>query len=263
MINAPVPPLPMPNSFDDGAFEIPLKNAPSPSLRKMKGQGVPDSSRSAPGGVDSGSQHNEQFSGMALKFHRRLSSVAGPTPASRRSRNTRLGLRRTMDLTGQSIEVYQSQGTRTSATGAEISHKGEKSVAPETIDELCESVVMETILKAADVAHSLQSFDEMTKWSNRLFLELRKAYVDGRGDSPQNGWFRNQIGFLDAYLLPLARKLDDAGVFGDTKGAVFAENVEENRERWTREGMSLTAAIVMEGEKLFPADDESSDVFGD
>ena len=49
------------------------------------------------------------------------------------------------------------------------------------------------------------------------------------------------------------------GVFGDVKGAVFAENVEENRERWTREGMSLTAAIVMQGEKLYPADDESTD----
>jgi hypothetical protein len=252
-------PLPAPNSFDEGAYEIPLKNGPSPRLRKMKGQGITDSSRSAPGAVDSVSMNNEQLSGMALKFHRRLSSAAGPVPASRRSRSTRLGLRRTMDLTGQSIEVYQSQRTRTSATGAEISHKGERTVPPETTDELCESVVMETILKAADVAHSLQGFDEMVKWSNLLFLELRKAYVDGRGDSPQNGWFRNQIGFLDAYLLPLARKLDDTGVFGDTKGAVFAENVEENRERWTREGMSLTAAIVMEGEKLFPGDDESSD----
>jgi hypothetical protein len=105
----------------------------------------------------------------------------------------------------------------------------------------------------------LQGFDEMVKWSNRLFLELRKAHVQGRGESPQNGWFRNQVGFLNAYLLPLARKLDDTGVFGDTRGAIFAENVEENRERWTREGMSLTAAIVMEGENLFPGDDESTE----
>jgi hypothetical protein len=116
---------------------------------------------------------------------------------------------------------------------------------------------METILKAADVAHNLQGFDQMAKWSNRLFLELRKAYVEGRGECPQNGWFTNQISFIDAYLLPLARKLDDTGVFGDVKGSVFAEKVEESRERWTREGMLLTARIVMEGEKLFPGDDDS------
>jgi 3'5'-cyclic nucleotide phosphodiesterase len=257
---APAIPQAKSGSSSDEAMEIPLKAAPSPRFRKVKGHGIPDSSRSAPGAVDNASQHNEQLSGMALKFHRRLSSAAGPTHASRRhSKITRLGLRRTMDLTGQSIEVYQFQGTRTSATGAVVSHQeGDTLLAPETIDELRESVVMETILKAADVAHNLQGFDEMAKWSNRLFLELRKAYVEGRGESPQNGWFRNQIGFLDAYLLPLARKLDDMGVFGGTKGAVFAENVEENRERWTREGMSLTAAIVMEGEKVFPEDDEST-----
>jgi hypothetical protein len=241
----------------DGTYEIPLK--PAVKMRKNKVQPAIDSSRSAPGAVDHASQHSEQLSGMALKFHRRL-STAGPPPTSARYRNTRLGLRRTMDLTGQSIEVYQSQGTRTSATGAEVSHQGDSSPSPpEKIDELREHVVMETILKAADVAHNLQGFEQMAKWSNRLFLELRKAYVESRGESPQNGWYSNQIGFLDAYLLPLARKLDDMGVFGDIRGAVFADNVEENRERWTREGISLTAAIVMQGEKLYPADDESAD----
>jgi hypothetical protein len=162
-------------------------------------------------------------------------------------------------LSGQSIEIYQSRGTRTSATGAEVSISGLKLDPPEKIDQLRESVIMETILKAADVAHNLQGFDQMVKWSNCLFLELRKAYVQGRGDCPQNGWFTNQIGFLDAYLLPLARKLDDTGIFGDTRGAIFAENVEENRERWSREGMPITAKIVMEGDKVYPGDDASID----
>lgn len=252
----------IPQPTDGEMYELPLKANPpkgTPRMRSTKKQHVVDSTRSAPGAVDLASTHSDQLSGMALKFHRRLSSAAGPSPSSKRYRNTRLGLRRTMDLTGQSIEVYQSQGTRTSATGAEVSHEGEKSVPPEKVDELREQVVMETILKAADVAHNLQGFEEMAKWSNRLFLELRKAYVEERGDSPQNGWYSNQIGFLDAYLLPLARKLDDTGIFGDIRGAVFADNVEENRERWTREGISLTAKVVMEGEKLFPADDESTD----
>ena len=97
----------------------------------------------------------------------------------------------------------------------------------------------------------------MEKWSNRLFLELRRAHVQGRGDDPQNGWFSNQIGFLEAYLLPLARRLDDTGVFGDTVGEMFARIVEENRDRWTRDGIQTSAKIICEAESMFPKGDGS------
>ncbi|KAL3910341.1 MAG: hypothetical protein SGARI_002170, partial [Bacillariaceae sp.] len=104
------------------SYEMPLKAAAPAKMRKSKGQAI-DSAKTAPGALDNASQHSEQLSGMALKFHRRL-STAGPNATGKRHRSTRLGLRRTMDLSGQSIEVYQSEGTRTSATGAEISHQG-------------------------------------------------------------------------------------------------------------------------------------------
>jgi hypothetical protein len=100
----------------------------------------------------------------------------------------------------------------------------------------------------------------MAKWSNRLFLELKRAYVQGRGDDPQGGWFNNQIGFLEAYLLPLARKLDDTGVFGDAKGSIFAHIVEENKERWMQEGASLTVDIIRQGHLQFPEADSDDDV---
>jgi hypothetical protein len=247
------------------AFEIPLKASTQPSgskMRKSKSGGY-DCNRSVPSagnGVEDSPHDSEsqQMQGMALKFHRRLSATAGP---STRYRNTRLGLLRTVDLSGESIEAFNApDAPRTSATGADVSHRLDTpAVPPEKIDPLRESVIMETILKAADVGHNLQGFDQMANWSNCLFLEMRRAYVQGRGESPQNGWFRNQIGFLEAYLLPLARKLDDTGVFGDTRGARFAEIVEENRERWTREGMSLTAGIIMEGEKDYPEDEDDEE----
>jgi hypothetical protein len=92
-----------------------------------------------------------------------------------------------------------------------------------------------------------------------LFLELRRAHVQGRGENPQNGWFSNQIGFLEAYLLPLARALDDTGAFGDTIGAMFARIVEENRDRWACDGIQTTASIIMEAERVYPKDsDEDS-----
>eukprot|EP00934_Nitzschia_sp_Nitz4_P008570 Nitzschia sp. Nitz4//scaffold144_size56818//16930//18867//NITZ4_006531-RA/size56818-processed-gene-0.65-mRNA-1//1//CDS//3329536498//8560//frame0 len=212
------------------------------------------------------------MAGMALKFHRRLSSIGPGSVANsaKRHRNTRLGLLRTVDLTGEALETYQKMEPRMSATGStggmEFADGGAKRATSkpkpkEELDLLRESVVMETIMKAADVAHNLQSWEQMAKWSNRLFLELKRAYVQGRGDDPQGGWFSNQIGFLEAYLLPLARKLDDTGVFGDDdKGAIFATLVEENKERWMREGVSLTANIIREGHLQFPEADSDDEI---
>mmetsp|Transcript_24587 Transcript_24587/g.58328 ORF Transcript_24587/g.58328 Transcript_24587/m.58328 type:complete len:599 (+) Transcript_24587:419-2215(+) len=231
--------------------DLPLKDAHvsngGPKMRKVKESG-------SVGG-------DSEMSGMALKFHRRLSSAASGAGGTKsaQTRNARLGLLRTVDLSGESIEAFGKMASRTSATGGDtVTPQEIKLGPPEPVDELREAVMMETILTAADVAHNLQGFDQMVKWSNKLYMELRRAYVDGRGDCPQNGWFNNQIGFLDFYLLPVARKLDDMGVFDDQIGAKFAENVQSNRERWTKEGMNVTAQIIMEGEKAYPYDDDSA-----
>ena len=198
-------------------------------------------------------ENGENLSGKVLKFYRRLSQVGintGSAPPT--MKNARLGFRRTMDLTGESIETYGGEIKRVSSLGGEVTRTKIVLPPPEKIDELRESVIMETILKSADVAHNLQGFDQMAKWSDRLYLELRKAFVEQKGDDPMNGWFNNQIDFLDFYLLPLARKLDDTGAFGDTRGAVFASIVEKNRTRWTTEGMSVTMKTVVKGNMEYP-----------
>jgi hypothetical protein len=205
------------------------------------------------------------LSGMAMKFHRRLSSIGQAAPSAKNYRSQRLGLLRTVDLTGEEIETYAPSHARRSATGAFASSNNNNRGSsrrvppPEEVDELCESVVMEAILKAADVAHNMQSWEHMAKFSNRLFLELRRAYMQGRGEDAQNGWFSNQINFLEGYLLPVARRLDDTGVFGDVVGAMFAKCVEENRERWMVEGMPLTASIIREGDEIYPEEDSDEE----
>lgn len=99
----------------------------------------------------------------------------------------------------------------------------------------------------------------MVKWSNRLFLELKKAHKEGRGGDPKNNWFENQIGFLESYLLPLARRLEDMGVFGDVIGPVFARLVEANRDRWMTDGLGVASNIILEGGRKFPVE---GDVLG-
>lgn len=240
-------------------FRPPVLNTDrSPAQRTARRKKSTDS---ADNSVSALSHASGNLTGMALKFHRRLSSIGGTSAGTlpKKARNTRLGLLRTVDLSGEELETYQKQNIRPSATGGSTDNASVKSIPAEEIDQLRETVVMEVIMKAADVAHNLQSFEHMAKWSNRLFLELKKAYVQGRGTDPQDGWFNNQIGFLEAYLLPLARKLDDTGVFGDSRGSMFAKIVEESKDRWMREGASCTANIIREGHLQFPEADSDDE----
>lgn len=197
---------------------------------------------------------SQGLSGKALKYHKRLSQFSNSSgPAT--PRTTRLGFRRSMDLSGEFIEAFNDE-KRVSAScdGPQNGlQNGSKMLPPpEIIDDLRETVIMETILKSADIAHNLQGFDQMVKWSCRLYMEHRKAYVENKGEDPIHGWFDNQTGFLDFYVLPLARKLDDSGAFGDTRGSVFVSLVEHNRKRWLKDGMRVTMKIVKKGNEDYP-----------
>lgn len=140
-----------------------------------------------------------------------------------------------MDLGGEALEMYR---------------RPEEQGLDEP-DEFRALVVLETILTAADVAHNLQGWEQMVVWSGRLYLELRKSHVEGRGADPRHKWFENQIGFLESYLLPLAHRLEDTGVFGDIVGASFATIIEQNRDRWVEEGQEVVDAIIAQGDEIF------------
>jgi hypothetical protein len=178
------------------------------------------------------------------KFQRRFSSASMTMHGKRK----RLGIRRSMDFSGEQLETYSTRG------GASIATAGE-----DEPDELKATVVMETIMMAADVAHNLQGWDHMVKWSDRLYMELRKAHVAGRGGDPKGNWFENQIGFLDFYLLPMARRLEDTKVFGDATGEAFPNIVINNRDRWMTDGYSVATNVIYQGAEDYPDDCTKND----
>lgn len=46
-------------------------------------------------------------------------------------------------------------------------------------------------------------------------MECYKAFIDGRAESnPADNWYNGEMDFFDFYIIPLARKLKDCGVFG-------------------------------------------------
>jgi hypothetical protein len=77
------------------------------------------------------------------------------------------------------------------------------------------TIVIEHLIQASDVAHTMQHWHIYRKWNERFFTECYKAYLDGRAASnPADSWYQGEIGFFDFYIIPLARKLKDCGVFG-------------------------------------------------
>ena len=178
------------------------------------------------------------------KFQKRLSTSVG------QKSKKRLGLSRSIDLSGEFIETYRrsTMGSHTNMSALELDQEEDV----EEYDDLKAIVILEQMITACDIAHVLQGWKQMEKFSNRLYLELRSAHVQNRGPDVSPNWCENQIGFLESYNLPLAQRLDDVGVFGPLIGPVFARLVEANRDQWLEDGQKVTDDIVAKGAEKYP-----------
>mmetsp|Transcript_3017 Transcript_3017/g.4360 ORF Transcript_3017/g.4360 Transcript_3017/m.4360 type:complete len:705 (-) Transcript_3017:465-2579(-) len=152
-------------------------------------------------------------------FRRQSLPVTGRS--FRRSASYRLGIKRALTLSGGIIEEY----------------------AASLDDTLKATVVLEWMIKAADVGALLQCFQNFMKWSSRLFDEMYLAYRSGRCSNPADGWYENQITFFDSYIAQLATRLKETGVFGECSD-LFTIQVQRNRARWITEGIKLTAELT-------------------
>ena len=82
--------------------------------------------------------------------------------------------------------------------------------------------MIEHLIQASDVSHTMQHWHLYKKWNQRLFMEMQKAYNEGRSDEdPATFWYQGEIGFFDFYIIPLAKKLSNCGVFGVSSDEYF------------------------------------------
>ena len=85
--------------------------------------------------------------------------------------------------------------------------------------DLRTTIVIEHIIQASDVSHTMQHWHVYRKWNRNLFLEMNSAYRSGRmGSDPASFWYKGELSFFDNYVIPLAKKLKDCGVFGVSSG---------------------------------------------
>lgn len=107
------------------------------------------------------------------------------------------------------------------------------------------SSILEQLILASDVAHLMQSWPVFLKWGKKLYHEIWDARQAERGPEVPSNWYQVQIDFFDFYILDLAKRLDQCGVFGRF-GKIFFDNAVENRERWIREGPKICNQIITE-----------------
>lgn len=106
------------------------------------------------------------------------------------------------------------------------------------------TIVIEHIIQASDIAHTMQHWHIYRKWNSRLFEEMYKAYTEGRAEkNPAQTWYEGEMGFFDFYIIPLAKKLKDCGVFGVSSDE-YLNYAMQNRREWELHGEKVVAGMV-------------------
>lgn len=177
------------------------------------------------------------------KTSRRFTEPPNPFLDRDRKRfHLRLGICRALDLPGNQINEYKDKSTTLVEND------------PDHPNELKMIVVLEQMMKAADVAANMQGWETMICWSNRLFQELKASHEDGRGNDPVTEWHENQIAFFESYTMPLACRLVETGVFEFHEVQELVNGVRQNNIRWMIEGRLVFDRMIREWEMLEKTD---------
>jgi hypothetical protein len=106
------------------------------------------------------------------------------------------------------------------------------------------TIVIEHLIQASDVSHTMQHWHVYRKWNERLFCEMYAAYKSGRAScNPADSWYKGEMGFFDFYIIPLAKKLKDCGVFGVSSDE-FLNYALNNRREWELRGEEVVAEML-------------------
>jgi hypothetical protein len=113
------------------------------------------------------------------------------------------------------------------------------------------TIVIEHLIQASDIAHTMQHWHIYRKWNERFFMECYAAYKNGRAETdPSTNWYKGEIGFFDFYIIPLARKLKECGVFG-VSSAEYLNYAEKNRQEWVDRGEEVVSEMIEKARKFW------------
>ena len=68
--------------------------------------------------------------------------------------------------------------------------------------------------------------------------------MEGRSDKdPTDFWYQGEIGFFDYYIIPLAKKLSECGVFGVSSDE-YLNYAMMNRNEWEKKGSGMVEDML-------------------
>lgn len=106
-------------------------------------------------------------------------------------------------------------------------------------------LMIELIVQASDIAHTMQHWNVFCKWNERLFQEKMTAYQAGREDKdPTTFWYEEELKFFDEYAIPLARRLQEFQVFGVASNECLAYAM-DNRAEWVLKGKDIVSELTV------------------
>lgn len=106
------------------------------------------------------------------------------------------------------------------------------------------TIVIEHLIQASDVSHTMQHWHIYRKWNERLFIEMYSAFREGRSrKNPAEFWAKGEVGFFDFYIIPLAKKLKECGVFGVSSDE-YLQYAVKNRNEWETKGQKVVDSMV-------------------
>jgi hypothetical protein len=123
---------------------------------------------------------------------------------------------------------------------------GDADLTDETIRNMRATIVIEHIIQASDVSHTMQHWHVYQKWNRKLFEEMYQAWKSGRmGSNPSEFWYQGELGFFDNYIIPLAKKLKECNVFGVSSDEYLGYAL-RNRAEWEERGQDILKTMVEE-----------------
>merc|ERR1712183_24665 len=118
----------------------------------------------------------------------------------------------------------------------------DKDESPQVAVNRKATIVIEHIIQASDVAHTMQHWHVYSKWNERLYAEMLTAFYTGRSKKdPTLGWYEGELWFFDNYVIPLAHKLKECGVFGVSSDE-YLDYAKANRQEWEKKGKVIVAS---------------------
>jgi 3'5'-cyclic nucleotide phosphodiesterase len=121
-----------------------------------------------------------------------------------------------------------------------------KSISIQELQDLQATVVIEHLIQASDVSHTMQHWHIYRKWNTHLFYEMYDAYRNGRmATDPSTFWYDGELKFFDNYIIPLTNKLKECQVFGVSSDEYLSYAL-QNRAEWAARGKEIIQEMLLD-----------------